>query len=675
MKTRRIATLGLFGAVLLGGFSATSAFATPPPSLDSGYVTDTVDVLDSSEEDALNARLSELSAAEGIDLYVVLVDDFTEPADRVEWADTTAIQNGLGSNQYLLAIATEGRNYYISADDAGPLSDSTLDSVEQSMTPELSNEQWGAAITTAADRLTSPEVNIGGVVAGVASAAVVIGGVVFFVKRRGKKKAAEAHPPVADPNDPYAAVSDDELLRQAGTALVAADDAIRSSREELGFAVAQFGDDSTAQFTTAITAAQAKVSEAFALKQQLDDEVPDTAEQRRAWHIQIIQLCDEADDLLDDNVEAFEQLRQLEVNAPEALEKLTAKRALLQQTLTTAPAALQALTGSYDSAALSTVATNPQQANERLAFADSHLAEATTALTEGKRGEAAFAIRTAEEGVAQAEQLIAAITGLGANLATIEGKAKALIAELEADVAAAQQLPDAQGQVAAVVAATQSHLAAAKENLSGNSRSPQRVWETLDAANTEIDGVLAQARSASEAAQRAQQLLAQQLSQAQTQVAAANDYIATRRGAVGATARTRLAEASSALAQAQSLQQSDPAQALAFATRANELARQATAAAEGDVVNFDAPAGNYGGGYGGSITGSSGGDSFLGALLGGLLGGGGGGSSSGSWGSGGSGRSYRPSSYGGSSRSSRSSSRSSFRSSGGSRGRSGGGRF
>ena len=67
--------------------------------------------------------------------------------------------------------------------------------------------------------------------------------------------------------------------------------------------------------------------------------MPDTAEQRRAWHIQITQLCDAADDLLDENVEAFEQLRKLEAEAPQALERLTARRAAAQQALTTAPAA------------------------------------------------------------------------------------------------------------------------------------------------------------------------------------------------------------------------------------------------------------------------------------------------------------------------------------------------
>src|SRR5690606_12742260 len=110
---------------------------------------------------------------------------------------------------------------------------------------------------------------------------------------------------VPDPNDPYASISDEDLETQAGSALVHADDAITSSRQELGFAVAQYGDDSADSFTKAVEAAKAKVGEAFALKQKLDDEVPDSSEQRRTWHIQIIQLCDEADDLLNDNIEAF----------------------------------------------------------------------------------------------------------------------------------------------------------------------------------------------------------------------------------------------------------------------------------------------------------------------------------------------------------------------------------
>ena len=146
-------------------------------------------------------------------------------------------------------------------------------------------------------------------------------------------------PEKPDPNDPFSTLTDEQVQTQAGAALVQADDAITSSREELGFAVAQFGEAATSAFTGAVETAKAKMSEAFDLKQKLDDEIEDTVHDRRAWHIRIIQICDEIDDVLDENTEAFDALRKLEQNAPQELERVKGERAALQPLLDGAAAA------------------------------------------------------------------------------------------------------------------------------------------------------------------------------------------------------------------------------------------------------------------------------------------------------------------------------------------------
>ena len=102
--------------------------------------------------------------------------------------------------------------------------------------------------------------------------------------------------------------------------------------------------------------------------------------------------------------------------------------------------------------------------------------------------------------------------------------------------------------------------------------------------------------------------------QAQAQVSAADDYITSRRGAVGATARTRLAEARASLAGAQQLQGSDAAGALTQAGRASQLAVDATDAAQRDVGAFDGGGAGFGGG-----SGSNNGSGMLGAMLGGVV--------------------------------------------------------
>lgn len=684
MRTRMTIIAGLIVAVFASGWAASSAVATPPVTLDSGFVTDDAGVLSSGEVDAVNTRLSELADADGGDLYVVFVDEFTDPSDSVEWTDDTALDNGLGTDQYLVAVAVDAGQYAISADENGPLGDSEIDRVVQAMESGLRAGDWDGAVIAAADAFPGQGSADGAGLIWLVVLLVVVAAVVLIVvlvaRSRKRTRAAGAGATIPDPNDPYASVSDEDLEKQAGSALVQADDAITSSRQEVGFAVAQYGDESAASFTQVVEAAQAKVAEAFSLKQQLDDDIPDTAEQQRAWHIQIIQLCEEADDLLNENIEAFEELRKLEAGAPEALERVTARRATAEQAVATASPAVTALAETYDATALASVADNPAQAAQRLSLADDEIAEATQALAAGNNGEAAFSIRTAEEAVEQSEHLVQAVTSLGGNLAAVEEQARALVADLEADIAAAEAMPDAQGQLAPVVARTRAHIDAAQSNLQSTPRNPQDILDRLEQANTEIDALLGEAREAAEQSRRAERMLQQRLTQAQAQISAANDFITTRRGAIGATARTRLAEANAAYADAVAAQATDPARAAERATRANNLASEALASARSEVDTFTSGGwGGYSGGYGGGYSGgrsSDFGDAFLGGILGGLFSGGGGGGGGGGWSSGGS--SWR-SSGSSSSRSSRSSRPSSF--GGGSRGasrsggRSRGGRF
>src|SRR5690606_3755656 len=137
-------------------------------------------------------------------------------------------------------------------------------------------------------------------------------------------------------------------------------------------------------------------------------------------------------------------------------------------------------------------------------------------------------------------------------------------------------MPDPSGRLAPVIAGTQQAVdAAAAATSAGTALAPLQVLERLEAADTQIDGVIAGVRDAQAAAQRAQQQLGQLIMQAQAQVSAAEDYITARRGAVGADARTRLAQAGASLVQAQQLQATDPTTALSHAQRANQLAGQA----------------------------------------------------------------------------------------------------
>ena len=667
--------LGVFISGLLIVGSAGAASATTPVTLSTGYVFDQVDALSPSEEADAQIRLEQLKTDTGLDLWVVYVDEFTDPSNAEEWANTTAETNGLGPTQYLLAVATGSRQFYLSGDSSGPVTPEQLGTIEQQLIqPQLAANDWLGAVDAAADGLQ--DAAGGGSGSGTSApgsgfpvgllvflviAAVAIVVIVIVVRRRRKKVGTGA-----GPGTPVEQISVEELARRASSALVETDDAVKTSDQELGFAKAQFGDAATVEFEQALQTARENLNKAFTIKQQLDDSTPDSDEQTRAWNAEIIRLCDEANAGLDEKAAAFDELRRLEQNAPESLARVHEQRTKAAASIDTAEEHLRALAASFAPEALATIADNPDQARQRIQFADEQLAAAEVAIGAGKGGEAAVSIKAAEEAVGQAVLLEDAIDKLGRDFAEGEHSAAALITELEGDIAAASALPDPDGRVAAAVAATRQQVDAAKASLAGTARRPLQTLQGLEAANAQIDGVVAGVRDAAAKAQRAQQMIGQQILQAQAQVSAAEDYIVARRGAIGAEARTRLAEAGAALVQAQQLQTANPEQALQFAQRANQLAGQAIQYAQNDVNAFQGP------GSSGMLDGGGGGNSgggMLGAVLGGivinsLLGGGGssrGGSSGGFGGmlGGGGGGRISPGSFGG----------------GGTRGRRGGGRF
>ncbi|MDY0909098.1 TPM domain-containing protein [Microbacterium sp. CFBP9034] len=620
MRARWASALTAALAVALATMSG-AAWATEPVQLGSGYVVDQAEALSPADESAAQARLEQFKSDTGLDLWVVYVDDFTDPSDAEGWANSTADANGLGVSQYLLAVAVDGRNYYLSGDSGGPVTPDQLATIEQQqIQPALASGDWLGAVDAAADGLTDAAgggSDAGGGFSGILWLVVIaaaIGVVVWLVVRSRRRKSSQVEGGAGAPAAPQVPL--EELERRAASALVQTDDALKTSAQELGFAKAQFGDAATAEFEQALATAKTNLDEAFTLRQQLDDASPDTEQDTRAWNERIIALCEAANALLDEKAADFDELRKLEQNAPEALARVQDQRAKAAASLDGAAARLQVLTSSYAPEALATIADNPDQARQRLVFADEQLAAAQSAIGAGKGGEAAVGIRAAEEAVGQAVLLEDAIGKLADDLAEGERSAAALIAELEQDVAVASALPDADGRIAAAVAGTTQQIAAAKANLTGSAKRPLVTLQRLEAANQQIDALVQGIRDAEAQTQRARQMVGQLILQAQAQVSTAEDYITARRGAVGAEARTRLAEAGAALVRAQQLQATDPQQALQHAQRADQLAGQAIQYAQNDVGSFSG-GGFGGGGFGGGE--SQGGGGMIGAVLGGIL--------------------------------------------------------
>jgi hypothetical protein len=277
-------------------------------------------------------------------------------------------------------------------------------------------------------------------------------------------------------------------------------------------------------------------------------------------------------------------------------------------------------------------------------------------------------VRTAQASVGQAQSLFAAIEEHASELAEAGEKLTAAVADTHSDITAARALDKGGAPpVSTAVAAAEAALATV------DPKSPLSSLGQVEKANTELDAVFTRALDEQERVARAKSQLETSISTARAQISSTAQYITTRRGSIGETARTRISEADRHLATAIALAATDPVAALAAAQQANQLATTAMNIASNEVERYTSSSAYSDSSYDGGGTG-------LGGILGDLIfggessGGGGGifgGGSGGGW-SGGS-RSGR-SSYSGSSRSRSSGFGGSSRSSGGSRSRSSGGR-
>ncbi|MFI2296995.1 TPM domain-containing protein [Isoptericola sp. NPDC019571] len=621
--------LALAGAAVL----APSASAVPPLTQLDSEITDQSGVLDDGDEARVQTSLDQLADETPYQLFVVYVESF-DGTDGRDWANRTATDAGLGVNDLLLAVATEGRAYGLSVDTNNGLSDAQLDQVEQVAEDHLRDDDWAGAAIAAADTIRTGGTTSSGGGWGVAAAVgglVVAGGVGGWLWVRSRRKNQVATAP-AGPGD-VSAVPTEELERRVGAALVEIDDAVRTSEQELGFAQAEFGLEATQDFSAALEAAKADVAQAFHLRQELDDDVPDSEPRRRQLLAGILELTEHAGASLDAQTDAFDELRSLQQRAPELLDEAEQRAGEIEARVPVARETLDGLAASYPTSALASVRGNPDQATALVAHARDAVASGRAALTGRTRSAAVAHLRAAQNALGQAATLLDAVDQAGAQLATAGADLDKGLASIGQDVTDAARLAPAGGAadgqadraaVAAALAEAEAAMTQARDARSGGD--PLAALRRLTAAEAALDAALAPAREKAEADARARAFLRDTLGRVDSQVRATQDYVATRRGAVGPEARTRLAEAARLVAEAQALQSQDPTAALERAQRADRYAQQATQLAEQDTSSWGANQGGQGGpNVGGMVLGGILLDSVLRGSGGGISGGFGGG--------------------------------------------------
>ncbi len=663
MRSKFIRILAVIGLAGLLAVPAGAASAEPPVTIPSGTnVVDNANVLGSRKGEVQEA-VQKLLKDHKYNLYVVTVKSFENPADPAAWGQEVAKAKGMGRADVILAIATDQGRYYFAPNSGSSIYSKRSNISQNAIAANLGagkRDFAQAAIDTAAAVGDAAGGGSGNVPSGAGAGAAVLVGTgavaaggagtyLYFRNKRRKAAATQASSASYGPQgaevDPLASHTIEELRRKSGSLLIEADDAIKSSEQELMFAQAQYGDSAVGNFTKALDEAKGHMTESFKLQQQLDDHIPDTEEQQRAWLGEIIRRSEAALASLQEQKADFDSLRELEKNAPRALAAVNAGAREADAKISSAEQSLTALRSKYAESALAQVSDNILQAKERLAFVQNASATAEQKLGEGEGSLAAVAVRAAEESLHQTNVLLDAISKRSSSLDEARSSLDSAVVDTSHDLAQARAMIQSgtHSELAGPVAAVEAALAQVKAEIQGGKIDPIATLQRVETAHQSLDQALSGVRDQQEQARRAQASLQQTIMSAQAQISATSDYITARRGGVGTEARTRLAESQRNLDYALSIARTDPVNALTYAQQAHALAAQAAQLAQADVDHFDGYA-NQGYGRGG-MFGGGGGGGLGGAILGGILinsilnGGGGGGwggghSDGGGWGGG-----------------------------------------
>ena len=656
---RLLVPVALLAVLLLPAFHALPvALGADIPRL-TGTITDRTGEVDRNDP-RIQPALDRLRQDHGIQLFVLFVDS-TGDLSVTDYATEVAARNSLGVNDALLVVALQDRTDAIwLSDGLDQITNSEIDQVVgNEVEPRLGDGDFAGAVVAAADGLgaaagpgststsqpvstPSPTPAQGGGSGGTGSAGSGSGGVsavlviiivvialvvayVLFVRfmrrRRGGLSAEERDRHTGD------------LAKDANRQLIDTDDAIKDAQQELGFAEAQFGEETAKPYREALDAAAAELKAAFTIRQQLDDATPEDPPTRERMLREILARCDRAKGLVGEQAARIDSLRDLQKTAPDVLQKLPEQVASVETRLPTSDATRSHLE-SYAAASWAAVKGNVTEARKRLEFVTAEAGRGTAAVTAGDLQTAAVAARGAQDALAQAGTLLDSVDRMAASLDQARDALPGLLQDTEADVGAARQAAAA-GQadpgVVTRVAEAERLLATAKTAAATAAPDVLAAQTAATQANTAANGALAGIRTAAEQRTREKATLDAQMRSASAAVDRAADYIQTRRGGVGQQARTRLAEAQRHWEDARAAYAADPARALQEAREAERLAGTAYGVAQGDFDQYDRGGPRGGGGGGGSdIAGA-----VIGSIIGGMImgGGRGGGFGGTSWGS------------------------------------------
>lgn len=599
-----------FGAPVGVAVASELSVLAEAPARYNEAVTDTTGTLSQEDVDKITAAVTDAEAAAKKKIYVVFVNSFDGmPAES--WTKQALDENG-GENVGIYAMAVSDREFGVYLGSYWETA--TGDAMYDAAFSALQQGDWAGSAIAAAEAAakdgtyglsggsgsgSGPSAPSGAdaawLGAGAAGVAAVGGGAWVYSNRRKKKNAQESLEAGRDiaPEDTTSLAQLDiaTLEKLAEEELVSTDESIKNARQELGIAVAEFGAERTRAFTRAMNHSTTTLQKAFQLKSQADEL---RGEQKRPILVEIVSTCGMADDALDAEAENFAKLRDLLLNAPSALDRITQLTVDLRSRIPAASSVLEELHASYSPEMLNSIEHNVEMATVSLDEAERNVTQGRelAARPAGEQGALVDFIRAAEQAATAADKLLQGVENARQNISTAQHSIAPLIKEIQDEIAEATQLR-AQGQSQGTQADWESlarAMAAAREAVekaqAQAERDPLSAWSALTGADSALDEQLDKVRETTTDHARLLAMFDQQAGAASSAIQAATDFIQTRGRVIGSTARTALADAQRLYAQALNERVSNTRSATALARQATDAARKALRAAQDDVDDY-----------------------------------------------------------------------------------------
>lgn len=568
-------------------------------------VTDQAGRLSQEEIDSINQLAQDYRhKTDGI-AYIVFVDSFPSGMDAQEWA--TQALKPIAASRYDILLAVGSNTYGYAYSEA--FTAKSFKQVDTAVVSHLRQHDWAGAassfITTAqqvaaggsssGDSKGSAAVGAAILLGGLGLLGAAGGGAVYAAKRKSKRDTAKAveQGRALDPKDTAALsqLSTAALEQLAAEELVSTDESIKAAQAELDISVGEFGTERTRKFTQALQHSQSTLQKAFAIQQQINDRKYTSEFDKRSLLIEIISSCGQADDVLDQEAKNFADMRNLLVNAPQTLERLTQSTVDLQAQITPAMEQMADLRRSFPAETLSSINHNVEIAQAALAEAEKQIdvGRDLAARPAGEQAGLIEAIRIAETDINQADRMLKAIESARSDIAAAQANLDALIAEIEGEIAQGEAIKSqgvAQGTQLDwnAVSNTLTRAREALQEARGiKDHDPLTAWTRLTDMDSQLDEMLEQIQSGITDHARVLRVFDQQSAAAQTAIRAVQDFISSRGRYVRSDARTKLADAEQAFEKAVAVRTSQTRDAINYARHATTQAQAALRVAQRDV--------------------------------------------------------------------------------------------